>query len=112
MTWYEIVYMSFLVLIGCFSVYLAIKNQNTFNKHSLIGAAILLYQLETIHTHDHSKEPFIKSWEVDYDDEEDYDKTLWRLWDWGYTRILPPDKYEFLKPYIERAVKMRKEGKK
>lgn len=39
---------------------------------------------------------------VNYDDLEDYDKTLWRLWDWGYTRILPKEKFDVIKPYLER----------
>lgn len=39
--------------------------------------------------------------DVDYDDMENYVVTLWRLWDWGYTRILPKDKFEIIKPYIE-----------
>lgn len=106
MTWYEIVYISFLVLIGCFFVYIMIKNNNTFKQSTLIDEAIFLYHMEQIKAHDFDE----KAWEVTYDDEEEYNKTLWRLWDWGYTRILPPDKYEFLKPYIERAKAMRKEN--
>ena len=46
----------------------------------------------------------IRKWiepSVDYDDKEDYDKTFWRLWDWGHTRILPKDKFEIIKPYIK-----------
>jgi hypothetical protein len=42
------------------------------------------------------------SYLVDYNDEESYEKTLFRLWDWGYTRILPKDKFEIIKPYIDR----------
>ena len=39
---------------------------------------------------------------VDYDDMESFEATLSRFWDWGYTRILPKDKYELIKPYIEK----------
>ena len=38
--------------------------------------------------------------EVDYRDEESYERTLYRLYDWGYTRILPADKMELIKPFI------------
>lgn len=31
---------------------------------------------------------------------EDFDKTLFRLWDWGCTRIVPEDVYEVIKPYL------------
>lgn len=27
--------------------------------------------------------------------------TFYRWWDWGYTRILPKDKFEIIKPYLE-----------
>ena len=37
---------------------------------------------------------------VSYDDMESDNKTLLRLWDWGYTRILPPEKFELIKPFI------------
>lgn len=38
---------------------------------------------------------------VSFEDHESFEKTLWRLWDWGYTRILPKDKFEIIKPYIK-----------
>lgn len=41
-------------------------------------------------------------WTVDWSDMESYDKTLWRLWDWGYKRILPKEKFEFIKDYINK----------
>lgn len=37
---------------------------------------------------------------VSYCDMEDYDKTLKRFWDWGYTRILPHDKFMLIRPFI------------
>lgn len=38
---------------------------------------------------------------VGYDDMESFEETDNRLWDWGYTRILPPEKFELVKPYIK-----------
>lgn len=37
---------------------------------------------------------------------ESYEKTLYRLWDWGCTRIVPEDVFNEIKPYI------RKKGRK
>lgn len=38
--------------------------------------------------------------EVGYMDMESYLRTIIRFWDWGYTRILPPDKFEKIRPYL------------
>ena len=35
-------------------------------------------------------------------DMETYKKTLRRFWDWGYTRILPHDKFEIIKDFIKK----------
>lgn len=33
---------------------------------------------------------------------EAYDKTLWRLWDFGCKNILPKEDFELIKPYIKK----------
>lgn len=97
-----VLYIIFILFLVCF----LIKNLFTFRQSTLIDEAIFLYHMEQINNGNYG--PF----EVTWSDEESYDKTLWRLWDWGYTRILPREKYDFLKPYIERAIINRKTGKK
>lgn len=62
--------------------------------HWVISDAIYEYQMECIREH---REMF-----VDYDDKEDFYDTYWRMWDWGYKRILPEEKYTVLRPYIGR----------
>ena len=79
-----------------FGVFMLIKTENAFKCQILITHAICLYHLDKI-----DKCEF--DYEVDYGDEEPYEKTLWRLWDWGYTRILPPEKFEIIKPYIQKV---------
>ena len=73
-----------------------VKNMNTFNCYDAIGKAIYKYKTACIEECD---------WDalhlVEYRDMEDYNKTFWRFWDLGYTRILPKDKFEIIKPYIE-----------
>jgi hypothetical protein len=68
------------------------KNANTYKNQILINKAICVYRMICIDRKENAV--------VDHDDAEDYDKTLWRLWDWGYTRILPKEKFEIVKPYI------------
>lgn len=82
-----------------FCVLLLAKNINTFKQHELIGTAVRDYHLDLITrgAHDVLANP-----PVDYDDMESYDRTLWRLWDWGYKRILTLDKYMYIKPYIDK----------
>ena len=77
-----------------FSFILLAKNNVTYRHHYRIGCAIYAYKLQLI------EERRLEESQVDYDDMENYDATLLRFWDWGPTRILPPEKYEIIKPYI------------
>lgn len=82
-----------------FCVLLLVKNVNTFRQHALIGTAVRDYHLDLIARGVYDT---LTNFPVDYDDMESYDRTLWRLWDWGYKRILPRDKYMYIKPYIDK----------
>lgn len=88
----------FILLIICVLGLIALKildfkNKITYENVKKINEAIYVYQIDCIK----NGVPSI----VDYEYKEDYDKTLWRLWDWGYTRILPKGKFEIIKPYIK-----------
>ena len=75
---------------------LLVKNTFTYISHRLIGDAIYRYNVYLIRkTKDYHELVF-------FCEMESYEKTLFRLWDWGYTRILPPEKFELIKPYINR----------
>lgn len=78
------------------SVTIAVKNENTYKNHHKIGNAIFRYHMHLIY----HGEPGARA-EVGYEDMESYEATLFRLWDWGYMRILPPDKFELIKPFIK-----------
>lgn len=69
------------------------KNENTYENIARINHAIYDYKVDCMLNERQEL--------VDYKDMEDYMKTFWRFWDWGYTRILPKDKYEIIKPYIK-----------
>ena len=83
-----------LLIVGLiFTVVMMFKNENTFINHMIITNSIYRYHK------DHQDE---YPWLVSYSDMEPYNKTTYRIWDWGYTRILPPDKFELIKPYIKK----------
>ena len=82
------------IIAVCFII--AIKNCVTYKMHSKIGAAIFQYNMFHITSRDFEKYRL-----VDYTDMESYEATLFRIWDWGYKRILPPEKFELIKPFIK-----------
>jgi hypothetical protein len=81
------------------------KHGNVFKNRSIILNAIFLYKNKSIRFYDEFGE------EVEFADMETYDKTYKRFWDWGYKRILPPDKYEIIKPYTKEAIEIYKKEK-
>jgi hypothetical protein len=42
-------------------------------------------------------------WDLYFNDIEPFERTVFRLWDWGYKRILPKDKFEIIKPYLKKG---------
>lgn len=80
------------VIVLC-GVFMIIKNFNTLRQHEKIDNAIYEYRRNCI------RKKVAPA--VNYDDEEDYDETLFRIWDWGYKNILPSEKYEIIKEFIK-----------
>ena len=81
-----VVFLVIAILIGI------VKNTVTFINHGKIIDAIHLYRMQCLYK---DKEPL-----VSHEDMESYDSTLFRLWDWGYKHILPPEKFEIIKTFI------------
>ena len=81
----------FLVMILC--VFTIVRNNVTLSNRCKINDAIYSYQCEC---RNKKVEP-----QVTYSDKEEYYNTLRRIYDFGYTRILPKDKFEIIKPYIK-----------
>lgn len=79
-----------------FFIVLDLKNTNTAKNQIRILNAITDYQDDCV-----KKDMYKEALNVTIQDKEDYDKTFWRLWDWGCTRILPKDKFEIIQPYIK-----------
>lgn len=80
-----------------FAIYIAIKNQNTFENHSKVIRAISIYNTEVIRSG-------VQNWEktISVNCIENYEKTLFRLHDWSYKKIVPPDVLEKIEPYIKK----------
>lgn len=83
----------YIVIILVFGLLAVIKNEITYRNRMIISNAIFSYSMAMINA-----ENFVLC--VDFSDMEEYETTLWRLWDWGYKNILPKEKYEIIKDYI------------
>lgn len=83
-----------LFLILC-CVFIFIKNYNTFRVRTKIDNAIYKYNMYCINAGTYNTE------RIKYNDEESYESTMFRVFDWGYKNILPPDKFEKVKMYIK-----------
>lgn len=81
----------FLVIILC--IFTVVRNNVTVSNRCKIDDAIYSYKCEC---RNKKVEP-----KVTYSDKEEYYNTLRRIYDFGYTRILPKDKFEIIKPYIK-----------
>lgn len=85
-----------LLIAEFFLLILLVKNDITCRMHLKINDAIYAYKMARLSEYDFEGMDI-----VEFSDVEKYDKTLFRIWDWGYTRILPPDKFELIKPFIK-----------
>lgn len=102
-----IVVASIIVFIVLFSIFYDAKNDNTLKNRMKIHFAINNMTLEAMRAGD--TDAYNEIMVNLYDNMEPYDKTFWRFWDWGYKRILPPEKFKLVEPYITEDNK--KKGK-
>lgn len=82
----------------------------------IIIEAICQYQLHCLELLDNGTYNLItyniEKDKVKYDDMRSIEHLTWRFWDWkwGPEDILPPDKYELVKPFIKIDEKEKKDG--
>ena len=81
-----------LLVVIAFCLMALVRNERVFCMRMLINQAIFVYSVDCIE----NDYPIL----VDYSDMEPYGQTMNRLWDWGYTRILPPEQYKLIEPYL------------
>lgn len=84
----------------CVNVFYLLKNYITYRNRAIIIYAIYLYAY---------KNNLVVTYIYDY--MESYDQTLFRLWDFGYRRILPPDQFEEIEPYIRKYREVKQDIK-
>lgn len=95
----SVIYITILASIGAMflgCIICAIKNEVTCRNHLIICNAIYEYRVYLIRNGMYNP----NNEGVTLNDMEDYNVTLKRFWDWGYKRILPPEKFELIKPFI------------
>ena len=73
-------------------LYLILKNIRTYSVRYKICRAICQYRITNRIHYNHY---------IDYNCMESYNKTLFRLWDWGYKRIVNKYVYDEIKKYIK-----------
>ena len=87
-----------LVMILVCVVILEIKVDNAYRNCCILVDAIYLHNIDVINSDDYKEEYLIE-----YDVSNEMTRSLFRLFDWGYTNILPQDIYEQVVPYLDEA---------
>ena len=97
MTPYLILLLAIVVngLLATLLIFWAIRGEEVHRCRVTIICAISRYKLANTH--------LFGKYEVDYSDMRSYKAIYARFWDWGYTNILPPDKFAIIKPYLAKG---------
>lgn len=75
-------------------IFYCIRAVVTYSNREIISNAILDYHFVCL-TND-------IDYDCDYADMEPYLLTFFRVYDFGYTNILPKDKYKIIEPYVKK----------
>lgn len=89
-----------LLAVALFVIVMMMKTAVTFWQQKRILDAVHRYNMNLI------GEGRWNESEVHFCDMENFDDTLWRLWDWGYKRILPAEKMAIIMPYLKGGEKL------
>ena len=96
--------LAILILALAFSIYVFKKTDNAYENQVIILDAIWEY----------SRDVDWRNLQVSTDDVEGFYETMWRLSDWSYKNILPPEKLKLIEPYIlpykEAKKRMKERG--
>lgn len=84
--------MFFLLIIYTVLMIICIRNNVAFNNRQIIIKAIYDYYAEDFNRYNPDF--------CFYDTLEPYYKTMFRIWDFGHKRIVPPEVYDLIKDYI------------
>lgn len=78
-----------------FCAMMCFKNEITFANIMIISDAIYAYNLDMI---EHNRIDAV----ISFNNIASYYTVVFRLWDWGYKHIVPPEIFEVIKPYIKK----------
>lgn len=88
----------------CVLVLALLKVNNAYKNRMRICTAIYHYNIDVaVHVFNapaSANVDDILKQKISYDAMEPFEKTFWRFWDWGYTRIVDKETFEKIKPYI------------
>lgn len=84
------------VVLFVYAAVMGFKNDATFSARVKIVDAIHSYHMHCIISDNYEGARL-----VTFEDMESYNATMYRIWDWGYKNILPPEKFELVKPFIK-----------
>lgn len=87
----------FLLFLALFVVLAKIKADITYENHCKVLRAIKGYRAACKIT---NKQPL-----VDFDDMIDYEESAKQIFDWSCKNILPKEKFELIKPFMEEQRK-------
>lgn len=88
----SIIVVGFGILAALFSGFMLIRNHFVYENHMKVINAIHEYNQEQISLHNFDLT-------IEYYTEP-YERTMWRLWDFGCKRIVTPDVYKKIEPYL------------
>lgn len=87
--------MAAVIVFWIFLIFLLFRTNVVYKNHMIINDAIFNYQMNKLHSTEDILHP-----DINYEDMESFEATLFRLWDFGYKNILPPEKFEKIEPFI------------
>lgn len=90
-------FVTIVILMIIFLTYIWVKIDNAYKNQKIILDAIYDYLSD-----EYKKSQCLRTDLVSFADMEELTTTLFRLWDWSYERILPPEKFKLVEPYINK----------
>lgn len=88
-------FMAAVIVYLIYLIFLVFRVNVVYKNHMIINDAIFKYQMNKLHSTEDILNP-----DINYEDMESFETTLFRLWDFGYKNILPPEKFEKIEPFI------------
>ena len=96
------VVMVILIIALVYLIIMEIKVDNAYRNCLILVEAIHLHNMDYINSDEYNPK-YLKDRLIEYDVSDEMTRALFRLFDWGYTNILPQDIFERIVPYLDEA---------